>query len=186
MRASMLWLRDQKILAQLMDSVMKAMEHDIKFSGLKYWLDSKTALCWIENRGEWKQFVRHRVGEILKLTNKNDWGYCPSAENPADLGSRGTFGSDLKDEKLWWHGPLWLSQEEHNWPQKANNISTPESEGEKKISSVTALVVEITEPCSINQVLDISRYSSLRKLVRVTALVLRFIHKLRTGKVLSY
>jgi hypothetical protein len=41
-----------KILAQLMDSVMKAMEHDIKFSGLKYWLDSKIALCWIENRGE--------------------------------------------------------------------------------------------------------------------------------------
>lgn len=117
------------------------------------------------------------------LTNKKDWGYCPSAENPADLGSRGTFGSDLKDEKLWWHGPLWLSQEEHNWPQKANIMSTPESEGEKKISSVTALVVEITEPCSINQVLDISRYSSLRKLVRVTALVLRFIHKLRTRKV---
>jgi hypothetical protein len=128
-----------KILAQLMDSVMKAMEHGIKFSGLKYWLDSKTAVCWIENRGEWKQFVRHRVGEILKLTKKNDWGYCLSAENPADLGSRGTFGSDLKDEKLWWHGPLWLSREEHNWPQKENIICTPESEGEKKISSVTAL-----------------------------------------------
>jgi hypothetical protein len=89
----------------------------------------------------------------------------------------------LKDEKLWWHGPLWLSQEEHNWPQKANIICTPESEGEKKISNVTALVVEITEPYSITQVLDISRYSSLRKLVRATALVLRFIHKLRTRKV---
>ena len=110
-------------------------------------------------------------------------GYCPSAENPSDLGSRGTFGSDLKDEKLWWNGSLWLSQEEHNWPQKANIICIPEREGEKKISSVTALIVEITEPCSINQGLDISRYSSLRKLVRVTALVLRFIHKLRTQKV---
>ena len=48
-----------------MDSVLKALEKDVKFSGSKYWLDSKTALCWIENRGEWKQFVRHRVGEIL-------------------------------------------------------------------------------------------------------------------------
>jgi hypothetical protein len=65
-------LMSAKILAQLMDSVKKAMERDIKLNGLKYWLDSKTALCWIENRGEWKQFVRHRVGEILKLTNKND------------------------------------------------------------------------------------------------------------------
>ena len=90
-----------KILAQLMDSVLKALEKDVKFSGSKNWLDSKTALCWIENMGEWKQFVRHRVDEILKLTNKKDWGYCPSAENPADLGSRGMFGFDLKHNKLW-------------------------------------------------------------------------------------
>ena len=108
-----------KILAQLMDSVLRAMENDVKFSGLRFWLDSKTALCWIENRGEWKQFVRHRVSEILKLTDKKDWGYCPSADNPADLGSRGMFGSDLKNDKLWWHSPLWLSQGESNWPQES-------------------------------------------------------------------
>ena len=39
------------------------------------------------------QFVRHRVNEILKLTNKDEWAYCLTDENPADLGSRGVFAS---------------------------------------------------------------------------------------------
>ena len=150
----------------------------------KYWLDSKTAPCGIENRGEWKQFVRHRVGEILKLTNKKDRGYCLSAENPADLGSRGMFGSDLKHNKLWWHGPLWLSQGESSWPQEIKTIiSTPESESEKKVSSVNFMVVENSETRSMNLVFDISRYSSLRKLVRTTALVLQFINKLKSRNI---
>ena len=49
-------------------------------SGVKWsklWLDSTYALYWIMNRGEWKKFVRHRVNEILKLSEKGDWSYCP-------------------------------------------------------------------------------------------------------------
>ena len=135
-------LMSAKILAQLMDSVLKALQRDVKFSGSKYWLDSKTAHCWIETGGSGNQFVRHRIGEILKLKNKKDWGYCPSAENPADLGSRGMFGSDLKHNKLWWHGPLWLSLGGSSWPQKSKTIiSTPKSE-EKKVSSVNVMVLE--------------------------------------------
>ena len=49
--------------------------------------------------------VHHRVNEILKLTNKRDWGHCPGVENPADIGSRGVIASQLKDNKLWWVGP---------------------------------------------------------------------------------
>ena len=79
-----------RILAQLMDSVGKALESQLKVNGRKFWLDSKTALYWIRNKGEWKQFVRHRVNEILRLTSKAEWGHCPGEENPADVGSRGT------------------------------------------------------------------------------------------------
>ena len=93
-------LMSARILAQLMETVKKALESQLQISRVKYWLDSKTALCWIQNRGEWKQFVRHRVNEILKLSYKKDWGHCPGEENPADIGSRGTLGSKLKEEKL--------------------------------------------------------------------------------------
>ena len=80
-------LMSARILAQLMDTVKLALESQLKLNRVRYWLDSRTALCWIQNRGEWKQFVRHRVNEILKLTNKEHWGHCPGEENPADISS---------------------------------------------------------------------------------------------------
>ena len=62
-------------------------------------------LNWINNKGEWKQFVRRRVNEILKKTRKSDWGYCNSEENPAEIGSRGVEAFELSEAKLWWNGP---------------------------------------------------------------------------------
>ena len=73
-------LMSARILAQLMNSVGKALESQLSLSGRKFWLDSKTALCWIRNKGEWKQFVQHRVNEILRLTDKAEWGHCPVHE----------------------------------------------------------------------------------------------------------
>jgi len=89
-----------RILAQLMDTVKKALEAQVSLTGTTYWLDSKTAICSIQNRGEWKQFVRHWVNEILRLSNKEEWRHCPGEENPVDIGSRGAFSSNLKDDKM--------------------------------------------------------------------------------------
>ena len=94
-----------RILAQLMNSVGKALESQLNLKGRRLWLDSKTALCWIQNKGEWKQFVQHRVNEILRLTSKTEWGHCPGVENPADVGSRGTAATKLKENRIWWEGP---------------------------------------------------------------------------------
>ena len=73
-------LMSARILAQLMDSVGKALEYQLKVNGRTFWLDSKTALYWIRNKGEWKPFVRHRVNEILRLTSKAEWGHCSGGE----------------------------------------------------------------------------------------------------------
>ena len=78
-----------RILAQLGSTIRTTLSLQLKLDGVRYWLDSKTALCWIRNQGEWKQFVRHRVNEILRLTNKNEWAHVSTQENPADIGSRG-------------------------------------------------------------------------------------------------
>ena len=78
------------------------------------------------------QFVRHRVNEILKLTNKDEWAYCSTDENPADLGSRGVFASQLKENQLWWRGPPWLASKAENWPAMIEMIQTPESLVEEK------------------------------------------------------
>lgn len=42
----------------------------MKIDHIRYWSDRKTALFWINNAGEWKQFAQQRVNDILRLTEK--------------------------------------------------------------------------------------------------------------------
>ena len=88
------------------------------------------------NRGEWKQFVRHRVNEIFKSSIKSDWSYCPSEENPADIGSRGLMAMELNGNKLWWKGPAWLIEVESSWPAEKSILPTNESKEEEKKTAV--------------------------------------------------
>ena len=91
-------LMSARLLAQIIKSVKASLENQVRIDSTKFWLDSMTALYWIMNKGEWKQFVHHhRVNEILK--------HYPGDENPADIGSSGVIASQLKDNKLWWMGP---------------------------------------------------------------------------------
>ena len=80
-------IMSSKILANLMNTVIEALGQQVKVDRIKFWLDGKTALYRIQNNGEWKQFVQHRVNEILGLTRKEDWGHVPGVENQADLQS---------------------------------------------------------------------------------------------------
>ena len=88
-------LMSARILAVLMNTVHNALSPQMRIDEMYYWTDSKTALYWIQNRNEWKQFVQHRVNEILTLSSNEKWRHCPGAENPADLGSRGVTGKKL-------------------------------------------------------------------------------------------
>ena len=99
----------------------------VQIDGIHFWLDSKTALFWILNQGEWKQFVRHRVNEILSNSNKSDWGHCAGQENPADIGSRGASPILLKHSALWWNGPRWLTRGKEYWPESIVLSDTEES-----------------------------------------------------------
>ena len=87
------------VLVKLMSTVKNALCSQVQVQQTKLWSDSMTALYWIMNHGEWKQFVRHRVSEILKSSSKSDWSYCPSEENPADIGSRGLMAVELNDNE---------------------------------------------------------------------------------------
>ena len=58
------------------------------------------------NRGEWKQFVRHHVNEILKASSKSDWSYCSSEENPADIGLEDGWQWNLMATSCGGRGPL--------------------------------------------------------------------------------
>lgn len=148
-----------------------------------YWTDSYTTLCWIKNSKPWKQYVQHRVSEIRKSTNKENWRFCPGTQNPADIPSRSCSGRELKDSTLWWNGPSFLKGEKEEWPDMPT-IHDDKSEEEivKHIPVVThALITQVQQQdtVKIQEILDINRFSSRRKLLRVTALVFKFINLLR-------
>ena len=147
-------LMSARILAQLVNTIRSALSSQLKLDGVRYWLDSKTALCWIRNQGEWKQFVKHRVNEILQLTNKDEWSYVSTHENPADIGSRGVLASQLKVNQLWWNGPTWLSEQPSNWPSYFEISKTPESFLEEK-KSATILSVKKDQVSSLKAVIDV-------------------------------
>ncbi|XP_071035402.1 uncharacterized protein [Parasteatoda tepidariorum] len=48
-----------------------------------FWMDSTTALQWIQREESWSVFVRNRVKEILKASTKESWRHIPGDCNPA-------------------------------------------------------------------------------------------------------
>ena len=134
------------------------------------WSDSQIVLCWIHSEKKLKQFVAHRVQEISQAFPITLWNYCPSRDNPADLLMRGTSSAALSTS-LWTNGPSWLS-DESKWPQwnsaLALHSQTDNIEVERPVP------MDSIEPhTGIHKVIDLSRYSTLTKLLRVTGYVLR-------------
>ena len=171
-------LMSARVLATLMTTVIEALGRQFKIDCIKYWLDSKTALYWIYNSGEWKQFVQHRVNEILNLTIKDDWGHVAGTENPADLGSRGATARHLRDSKLWWQGPQWLRLGKNSWPSSFL-VEESTDVGSERRKNVPVLVSVEKEWKGVSTVVNVERYSTLIKLLRVTAYVQRFIRNLQ-------
>ena len=89
-------------------------------------LDPKQTICFSDStitlhriaKGAdvWKQWIANRIIEILKRTSKDNWKYVDTAQNPADLASRGCNGDDLKDSEIWWSGPRFMNQDSSAWP----------------------------------------------------------------------
>ena len=138
------------------------------------WSDSQIVLHWIHGEKRLKEFVAHRIQEITQTFPITLWNYCHTGDNPADLLTRGTTSAALSTS-LWTNGPSWLS-DESKWPNSAVtlHLQTDNMEAEQPVP------VDPTEPpTGIHKIIDLSKYSTLTKLLRVTGYVLRFITNLR-------
>lgn len=160
------------LLSHLAKRVLDSME--IKFDKQYFWSDSTITLAWISGSPyRWKTFVANRVSEIQSLTNSDDWHHVISAENPADLLSRGTNPNLLLKSRLWWNGPVWLTQDKSNWTFKDT-------------VDVDINLLEQRTVVNVSVTLDIlnlfQRFSSLRKLQRTVAYICRFINNAKLAR----
>lgn len=96
-------------------------------------------------------------------------------KNPADLLSRGLSVAELLDNNLWWHGPEFLGTHQDKWPiflSGAVDEKLLRASGEYKTSVLCANIgIEKKEWLNRNGVALIELYSTLDKVVRVTAYV---------------
>lgn len=66
------------------------------------WSDSTITLNWITSPSRrWEVFIANRIEEIQRLTEIKDWRHIASADNPADMLSRGLYPSELMGAGLW-------------------------------------------------------------------------------------
>ena len=108
------------ILARLITNVQAALSNYIDFDLVNCWGDSNIVLAWLKNDQIYKQFVSNRTDEILRLTRPEDWRYCPTNDNPADIGSRGQTISELQINSLLFKGPDWLRKPQEFWPKQSD------------------------------------------------------------------
>ncbi|XP_033314650.1 uncharacterized protein LOC117213411 [Bombus bifarius] len=162
------------LLASLATTVLQALPSNI--SRTVYWTDSTIVLHWINTSPHTlKTFVANRVTEMQQKTHASDWRHIPTADNPADLISRGQSPEGFLRPTIWQHGPEWLQQPERYWPTW-NPVPLTEISEQKK---ATCLAVTPADHSLLE------RFSSWPKLIRTTTRCLRWRQKQDRGRPLT-
>jgi len=139
------------------------------------WTDSTVAYTWITNHpSRWKDFVHNRVCYIQDSLPQAQWRFVSGLENPADLATRGLTPIQLSTKGSWWTGPSWLSEPPHCWPQRPNAIEPGAALEERPIKMVTTTCVNTSECWDL-----LRRYSSLRRLLKITSICQRAIKRFK-------
>ena len=155
--------------AVLASKLTQQIRETLSTSTVHIWTDSQIVLAWIRSHpSRWKAFVANRVTEIQTSAGSALWHYIPSKENPSDCASRGICPSKLKDFKLWWNGPSWLTESENKWPLQTKSISSSTTLEKRRIHVLSVLKPNLF----LSQLLK--NYSSLSKLLRITAYCFRW------------
>ena len=143
-------------------------EMNFAFTEIIHIVDSSIVLSQIrKDSHKFKIFIANRVAEIQRKSKVDEWNWINSNENIADYVTKPRDMDDLKTESSWQKGPPFLTRKRQEWPicQEVN----------EELSRLTGeLLINICSDDSLDQFpIDISRYSSVRKLIRVTARVLK-------------
>ncbi|XP_008206110.1 uncharacterized protein LOC103316095 [Nasonia vitripennis] len=130
-------------------------------------------LAWLQGHpSKWKTFIANRVSEISSSLPSAVWKHVRSADNPADLATRGETPKSLRESSLWWTGPRWLRKKETEWPNAMEEEFTTDIEAKKAeicLGFSTVHHPNFAEWCL--------KFSSVDKVIRILA----YIHRWRAN-----
>ncbi len=171
--------RAELVAAHLLSKLLArtAQVLDVPSSSLFAWTDSAIVWHWPskDSASIRDRFVANRVQACHDLLTQVRWLHVPTADNPADIASRGMSAKDLLASSLWWSGPPWLTLAPAQWP-----VTTPSQPPSSRPVLITA--PNATMPSSQSGFLNElwTRFSSLHKLERVVAYIRRFAANTRS------
>lgn len=167
------------VLSKLITSVVEGLSGTLPQLALRCYTDSLVALFWIQGIDkEWRPFVNNRVCEIRRRVHPDHWSHCPGCSNPADLPSRGLTSLELSVSQLWRHGPEWLQSGFEPNIQCEMESMPVECTAELRNNQVHNLV-STTPVTTIESVLDPTKFSTLSRLIGVTAMVIRAVQRFK-------
>ncbi|XP_062712088.1 uncharacterized protein LOC134289722 [Aedes albopictus] len=152
--------------SRLLDSICS--NHTLKITDRYLWTDSSTVLSWIRaDHRKFKPYVAHRVGEILSLTQPDQWHWVASRNNVADCLTKWCKDTEPTSDSRWFNGPNFLYDSEDSWLTK----DIGPSRADEELRPCFVLHHTITSSC----IIDVSRFSRWETILRTVALVKRFI-----------
>lgn len=146
--------------------------HNFTITKTYFWIDSAVVLSWIRSdQRRYKQYVGFRIGEILSLTNIDDWNFLSTRINIADILTKWSTDPDLSPNSPWVRCPRFVYGDPKDWPKRA--LPPPNTTVELRIH---LLLHDVRVVASL---VDPSRFSRWTVLVRTMATVFRFVSNLK-------
>ena len=142
-----------------------------------FWTDSEVTLGYIRNESErLKISVANRIELIREHSEAEQWHYVNTKENPADYVSRGISMGNRDKVEQWILGPKFLWEPEDTWNTNTKTPAiSPEDSELKKVVHVNQIAVQ-TDFLSVLE----NHASTWSKMVRIVALMMLFVKKLKT------
>ena len=73
----------------------------------------------------------HQTPSGRNTQDYHKWRYCPTHDNPSDVGTRGIDPVKFDNSEFWTKGPTWLREDKSMWPANQRSSATEDSEKEK-------------------------------------------------------
>ena len=118
----------------------------------------------------------NRIGEIQEKTDAKEWLWLPGKLNISDWLTRGKRPQDLGPSSIWQNGPEFLERIQEEWSVSKDCMveNLPET-----IKSFIGVVSVIDKEDSLQDRIDITRFSKLKLLYNVTAMILGLYRRFR-------
>ena len=164
---------DAAVLAVRLGKTVVNSCRTLKFKEVIHISDSTCTIATIINQtSALKEYMGNRAGEIRRKSKPENWFHVKSGDNIADLGTRmeATI-DDIKSGSEWQCGPEWCKLDRSEWPVTQDigpEHIPPEELAKPKLCSLATKTTPL---------IDIDKFRSYDRLMRVTARILRIFQK---------